>query len=75
MTDERLTKLERILISWDKEDRMLYAAARLVVRSGYTLERAAMEYEVNIDDLAEVAAELSEHEQALAELDGADTNE
>lgn len=75
MTDERLTKLERILISWDKDDRMLYAAARLVVRSEYSLERAAYEYEVDIDDLAEVAAELSEHERALAALDEADSNE
>ena len=67
---EKLTTLERLLISWDKDDRILYAAARQCVRQGGKgIEAVALEYDVDIYQLCEVVAELVEHEKALQELD------
>ena len=69
MSEEKMTKLERILISWDKDDRLLYAAARTMLRQEKRLLWiVALEYDVDIDDLAGLVAELREHEKSISEL-------
>ena len=68
-------RLERILTSWDKDDRIIYAAARQVLRSGEDVAVVALEYDVDIDELQETVDELIAYERAIDKLTKGDSDE
>lgn len=69
MADYKLTKLERVLTYWDKDDRILYAAARQAVRSGDSVSLLALEYDVDVDELQELVDQLKDYERAMMALE------
>lgn len=66
--DEFTCRLERLFWRWSDEDKALYAAAREVMACVSTPEQAACEYDLDPDDVEELAEELYAYEAALDEL-------
>lgn len=66
--DEYTCALERLFYRWNDYDRQLYRAAKEVMRGSSTAEQAACEYDIEPEDIEDMADELYAYEAALTAL-------